>query len=106
MLFFVADAAYDSQYIYEIARICNIFNINPINPRNGEQIKSTHRRVLSHFVQTIFDKQWMKEHGKLEQQFSEIKVELLPLNDLAVCLKWKIPANIDITISYLSRIFL
>ena len=44
-----------------------------INPRNGEQIKSTHRRVLSHFVQAIFDKQLMKERGKIEQQFSKPK---------------------------------
>ncbi|EJP81680.1 hypothetical protein IC1_06131 [Bacillus cereus VD022] len=73
VLFSVADAAYDSQHIYEIARISNIFAVNPINPRNGEQIKSTHRRVLSHFVQTFFGKQLMKERGKIEQQFSNLK---------------------------------
>ncbi|EJP81926.1 ISNCY-like element ISBth165 family transposase [Bacillus thuringiensis] len=73
VLFSVADAAYDSQHIYEIARISNIFAVNPINPRNGEQIKSTHRRVLSHFVQTLFGKQLMKERGKIEQQFSNLK---------------------------------
>ena len=73
VLFSVADAAYDSQHIYEIARTCDIFAMNPINPRNGEQIKSTHRRVLSHFVQTIFGKQLMKERGKIEQQFSKLK---------------------------------
>ncbi|QWH75490.1 transposase (plasmid) [Bacillus mycoides] len=73
VLFSVADAAYDSQHIYEIARTCNIFAMNPINPRNGEQIKNTHRRVLSHFTQTIFGKQLMKERGKIEQQFSKLK---------------------------------
>ncbi|UIJ70080.1 transposase (plasmid) [Bacillus cereus] len=72
-LFSVADAAYGSQHIYEIARTCDIFAMNPINPRNGEQIKSTHHRVLSHFVQTIFGKQLMKERGKIEQQFSKLK---------------------------------
>ncbi|MBG9937292.1 hypothetical protein ABB04_13470 [Bacillus tropicus] len=50
VLFSVADAAYDSQHIYEIARACNIFALNSINPRNGEQNKSTHRRVLSQFI--------------------------------------------------------
>ena len=63
----------DGQRIYEMVRICNIFAINPINPRNSEQIKSTHRRVLSRFVQTIFGKQLMKERGKIEQQFSKLK---------------------------------
>ncbi len=33
VLFSVADAAYDNQYIYEIAGACNIFARNPINPR-------------------------------------------------------------------------
>ena len=46
--------AYDSQHIYEIAGTCDIFPVNPINPRNGEQIKSSHRRVLLHFVNTTF----------------------------------------------------
>ena len=73
VLFSVADAAYDSQRIYEIARTCNVFAMNPINPRNGEQNKSTHRRVLSHFIQTILGKQLMKERGKIEQQFSKLK---------------------------------
>ncbi|MGR5965597.1 transposase [Bacillus cereus] len=73
VLFSIADAAYDSQHIYEIARTCNIFAMNPINPRNGEQLKSTHRRVLSQFAQTIFGKQLMKERGKIEQQFSNLK---------------------------------
>ncbi|EOP79329.1 hypothetical protein IGM_06308 [Bacillus cereus HuB4-4] len=73
VLFSVADAAYDSQHIYEIARTCDIFAMNPINPRNGEQTKSTHRRVLFHFAQTIFGKQLMKERGKIEQQFSKLK---------------------------------
>ncbi|MEC2394916.1 DDE transposase [Bacillus thuringiensis serovar shandongiensis] len=73
VLFSVADAAYDSQHIYEIARTCDIFAMNPINPRNGEQIKSTHRRVLFHFAQTVFGKQLMKERGKIEQQFSKLK---------------------------------
>ncbi|MEW4072483.1 hypothetical protein Q0O08_31505, partial [Bacillus thuringiensis] len=41
-------------------------------PRNGEQNKSTHRRVLSHFIQTIFGKQLMKERRKIEQQFSKL----------------------------------
>ncbi len=57
----------------EIARTCNVFATNPINPRNGEQNKSTHRRVLSHFIQTILGKQLMKERGKIEQQFSKLK---------------------------------
>ncbi|MGR5965279.1 transposase [Bacillus cereus] len=73
VLFSIADAAYDSQHIYEIARTCNIFAMNPINPRNGEQLKSTHRRVLFQFAQTIFGKQLMKERGKIEQQFSNLK---------------------------------
>ena len=54
VLFSIADAAYDSQHIYKIADMCDIFPVNPINPRNGEQIKSSHRRVLSHFVTTTF----------------------------------------------------
>lgn len=70
VLFSVADAAYDSQHIYEIARVCNIF---AINPRNGEQNKSTYRRILSQFIQTILGKQSMKECGKVEQQFSNLK---------------------------------
>ncbi|KIQ77043.1 transposase, partial [Bacillus sp. L_1B0_8] len=41
VLFSVADAAYDSQSIYKIASTCDIFPVNPINPRNGEQIKSS-----------------------------------------------------------------
>lgn len=53
VLFSIADAAYNSQHIYKIAETCDIFPVNPINLRNGEQIKSTYRRVLSHFVQTI-----------------------------------------------------
>ena len=73
VLFSVADAAYDSHHIYKIADTCNIFPINSINPRNGQQIKSSHRRVLSHFVNTVFGKQLMKERGKIEQQFSNLK---------------------------------
>ena len=73
MLFSVEDATYDSQRIYEMARISNIFAVSPSNPRNGEQIKSAHRRVLSHFIQTIFGKQLVKERGKIEQQFSHLK---------------------------------
>lgn len=73
VLFSIADAAYDSQHIYKIAGMCDIFPVNPINPRNGEQIKSSHRRVLSHFVTTTFGKQLMKERGKIEQQFSKLK---------------------------------
>lgn len=52
MLFSVADAVYDSQLIYKIAGTCDIFLINPINQRNGEQIKSSHLRWFSHFVNT------------------------------------------------------
>ncbi|KXY82733.1 hypothetical protein AT270_08825 [Bacillus cereus] len=70
VLFWVADVAYDSQRIYEMARILNIF---AVSPRNGEQIKSAHRRVVSHFIQTIFGKQLMTERGKIEQQFSHLK---------------------------------
>ncbi|MFZ7807486.1 transposase [Bacillus thuringiensis] len=73
VLFSVADAAYDSHHIYKIADTCNIFPINSINPRNGQQIKSSHRRVLSYFVNTVFGKQLMKERGKIEQQFSNLK---------------------------------
>ncbi|OUB38282.1 IS5 family transposase [Bacillus thuringiensis serovar yunnanensis] len=73
LLFSIANAAYNSQHIYEIARTYDIFTVNPINPRNGKQIKNTHRRVFSHFAQTIFGKQLMKERGKIEQQFSTLK---------------------------------
>ncbi|NMW16684.1 hypothetical protein A6E22_27275 [Bacillus cereus] len=73
VFFSVADAAYDSQHIYKIAGTCDIFVVKTIPPRNGQQIKSTHRRVLSYFAQTIFDKQLTKERGKIEQQFSNIK---------------------------------
>lgn len=52
MLFSVADAVYDSQLIYKIAGTCDIFLINPINQRNDEQIKSSHLRWFSHFVNT------------------------------------------------------
>lgn len=71
MLFSVADATYDSQHIYEMARSCNIFAINPINLRNGEQIKNTH--LLSHFTQNIFGKNLMKERRRIEQHFSKLK---------------------------------
>ncbi|AVD54500.1 hypothetical protein CKF96_02950, partial (plasmid) [Priestia filamentosa] len=77
VLFSIADAAYDSQHIYEAARggvrAYNIFPVNPPNPRKGKQTKSSHRRVLSNFLQTTFGRQWMKEHGKIEQQFSKLK---------------------------------
>jgi IS5 family transposase len=73
VLFSIADAAYDSQSIYNIAGTCDIFPVNPINSRNGEQMKSSHRRVLSHFVTTTFGKQLLKERGKIEQQFSNLK---------------------------------
>ncbi|MBG9829752.1 hypothetical protein BTI679_12200 [Bacillus wiedmannii] len=73
VLFSVADTAYDSQHIYEIAGTCDIFAVNPINPRNGQRIKSTHRRVLSYFAQTIFGKQLTKERGEIQQQFSNLK---------------------------------
>lgn len=79
VLFSIADAAYDSQHIYEIAETCNIFAVSPINPRSVEQIKSTHRRVLSDFVHTIFGKQLLKELGKIEQQFSKLKDKGLEL---------------------------
>ncbi|EJR91175.1 hypothetical protein IKG_05748 [Bacillus cereus VD200] len=73
VLFSVADAAYDSQHIYKIADTFDIFPVNPINPQNGEQIKSSRRLVLSHFVNTPFGKQLMKERRKIEQQFSNLK---------------------------------
>ncbi|OUB20137.1 IS5 family transposase [Bacillus thuringiensis serovar yunnanensis] len=73
VLFSVANAAYNSQHIYEMARISNIFAVSHINPRNGEQIKNAYHRVLSHFIQTIFDKQLMKERMKTKQQFSNLK---------------------------------
>ncbi|OTW90200.1 ISNCY family transposase, partial [Bacillus thuringiensis serovar cameroun] len=73
VLFSIADAAYDSQHIYKIAGTCDIFPVNPINSRNSEQIKSSHRRVLSLFVTTTFGKQLMKERWKIEQQFSNLK---------------------------------
>jgi len=72
VLFSVADSAYDSQHLYKIARMCNIF---AMHPKNGEQIKSTHRRVLLYFVQTIFSKQLMKEREKIEKQFSKLKIK-------------------------------
>ncbi|MEH7735370.1 transposase [Bacillus pumilus] len=73
VLFSVADAAYDSQHIYKIAGTCDILPVNPINPRNSEQIKNSHRRVLLHFVNTTFGKQLLKERSKIEQQFSKLK---------------------------------
>ncbi len=71
--FSIADAAYDSQSFYKLAGTCDIFPVNLINLRNGEKIKSSHRRVLSHFVTTTFGKQLMKERGKIEKQFSNLK---------------------------------
>ena len=56
--------------------MCDIFPVNPINPRNGEQIKSSHRRVLSHFVTTTFGKQLMKERGKLNRSLVNSKIKL------------------------------
>ncbi len=47
--------------------------MSPINPRDGEQIKSAYRHVLSCFIQTIFGKQLMKERGEIEQHFSNLK---------------------------------
>ena len=75
VLFSIADAAYDSQHIYKIADMCDIFPVNPINPRNGEQIKSSHRRVLSYFVTTTFGKQLMKERGKLNRSLVNSKIK-------------------------------
>lgn len=49
MLFSVADNAYDSQYIYKIATTYNSFPVNPINSRNGKQIKSSHSHVFITF---------------------------------------------------------
>lgn len=57
----------------KLAGTCDIFPVNPIPPRNGEQIKSSHRRVLSHFVTTTYEKQLMKERGKIERQCSNFK---------------------------------
>ncbi len=71
MLFSVADATYDSQHIYEMARACNIFAINPINLLNVEQIKSTYG--LSHFTKNIFGKNLMKERRRIEQHLSKLK---------------------------------
>lgn len=68
VLFSITDTPYNSQYIYKITQIYNIFSMNPINPRDGEQIKHTHRRGLFHFLQTIFGKQLMKERLRIEQQ--------------------------------------
>ena len=73
VLFSIADAAYDSQHIYEAASACNIFPVNPLNPRKGKQTKISHRRVLSTFLQTTFGRQLMKERGKIEQQFGNLK---------------------------------
>ncbi len=73
VLFSIADAAYDSQSFYKLAGMCNIFPVNSINLCNGEQIKSSHGRVLSHFVTTTFGKQLMKECGEIEKQFSNFK---------------------------------
>ncbi|PEM46671.1 hypothetical protein CN636_06410 [Bacillus toyonensis] len=59
--------------MYKIVETYNIFAVNPIHPRSGEQIKSTHRRVLSDFVYTTFGKKGLKERGKIELQFSKLK---------------------------------
>lgn len=76
MFFSAADAAYGSQHIYGIARMCDIFAMDPTNPRKSEQIQSTHRRVVSHFAQTSFGKQLMEEAGgEIEQLFSKLKNE-------------------------------
>ncbi|KIU74542.1 hypothetical protein C797_12266 [Bacillus thuringiensis Sbt003] len=66
MLFSIADAVYDSQHLYHNADMCDIFLVNPINSRNGQQIKSSHRRVLLYLITTIFGKQLMKERGRIE----------------------------------------
>ncbi|EOO58574.1 hypothetical protein IKE_06259 [Bacillus cereus VD196] len=73
VLFSVADAAYDNQHIYKIADTCDIFPVNLINPRSGEQIKSSHCIALSDFINTTLGKQLMKERRKIEQQFSKLK---------------------------------
>lgn len=57
VLFSITDAVYDSQHIYTIVGTYDIFPVNPINSRNSEQIKSSHRHVLSFFVTTTFGKQ-------------------------------------------------
>ncbi len=58
-----------------------IFPVNPLTTKKmAEQIKSSHRRVLSHFVTTPWGKQLMKERPprgppmrKIEQEFSKLK---------------------------------
>lgn len=66
VLFSIADAVYDSQHPYHNADMCDIFLVNLINLRHGQQIKSSNRRVLSYLITTIFGKQSMKEPGKIE----------------------------------------
>ena len=53
---FTTANVHDSKYIYEIAGTFDIFAVHPINPCNGEQKKSSHRRTLPHFAHTIFEK--------------------------------------------------
>jgi IS5 family transposase len=76
VLFSIADPLMIITYIYKIADMCDIFPVNPINPRNGEQIKSSHRRVLSHFVTTTF---WEtvdeKSVGKLNRSLVNSKIK-------------------------------
>ncbi len=51
-----------SQHIYKIARYVVIsFPVNPINPRNGEQIKSSTVVCIHIFVTTTLGKQFDEE---------------------------------------------
>lgn len=59
--------------VFQTLQQNHIFAVHRLNLYNGEQIKSTHRRVLSHFAQTIFGEQLMNEHEKIEQPFSNLK---------------------------------
>ncbi|MGH0590656.1 hypothetical protein ACQVQY_32600 [Bacillus mycoides] len=45
----------------------------------------------------------LAEYRKCKRELSEV-VELPPLNTLTRCLKWGIPANTDVSTSYLSRL--
>ncbi len=56
-------------------QICgDIFPVNPINPRNGEQINSSHRRCVITFCHTTFGKHLIKSVGKLEQDLVNSKI--------------------------------
>lgn len=38
------------EVVYEIARTCNIFAINPINTQNGEQLMKERRESINNLI--------------------------------------------------------